>query len=239
MKSEIIDILTKANFDKPFIQYVRDDFPEDFTPLIEQPYQYEFPNNPLVDLSVKERLFTLLYELIPLQEYFSRKNIPAQVFYNSIQDLNFRVNRYFRSHNEYGLSERDALWIRFMYKGEMFDLGSLSFQKFHFSYTEIERTDYDYMPLSEEMKQRFPEGEPVINVHIATDADLRPQKIDESFNLAHDFFTTYFPEHAYTVFVCRTWMLYPPTQDLLPSDSNITAFANRFEIIATNQGDTF
>ncbi|MFA6863726.1 MAG: hypothetical protein WCS11_07550, partial [Dysgonamonadaceae bacterium] len=73
------------------------------------------------------------------------------------------------------------------------------------------------------------------NVHIATDADLRPEKIDESLNLAHDFFSTYFPEHKYTVFTCRTWMIYPPTQEILPPDRNITAFANRFEIIATNQ----
>ncbi|HUI32582.1 MAG TPA: acyltransferase domain-containing protein [Dysgonamonadaceae bacterium] len=235
MKTEIIEIITKANFNKAFIQYIKNEFPADFTPLIEQPYQYEFPNNPLLDLSVKDRLFTLVYELIPLKEYFDSKNIPSQIFYDSIQDLNFRVTRYYDLHGEYGLSERDALWIRFMYKGEMFDLGSLSFQKFHFSYAEIERADYDYMPLSEEMKQRFLEGEPVINVHIATDADLRPEKIDESFDLAHNFFVTYFPEHKYTVFTCRTWMLYPPTQELLPPDSNITSFANRFEIIATNQ----
>ena len=235
MKTEIIEIITKANFNKAFIQYIKNEFPADFTPLIEQPYQYEFPNNPLLDLSVKDRLFTLVYELIPLKEYFDSKNIPSQIFYDSIQDLNFRVTRYYDLHGEYGLSERDALWIRFMYKGEMFDLGSLSFQKFHFSYAEIERADYDYMPLSEEMKQRFLEGEPVINVHIATDADLRPEKIDESLNLAHDFFSTYFPEHKYTVFTCRTWMIYPPTQEILPPDGNITAFANRFEIIATNQ----
>jgi hypothetical protein len=30
-------------------------------------------------------------------------------------------------------------------------------------------------------------------------------------------------------------MIYPPTQDLLPPDSNITSFANRFEIFATNR----
>lgn len=235
MKREIIETITKAKFNKKFIEYISNEFPDDFRPLIKQPYQYDFPDNPLVDLSVNDRLFTLLYELIPLKEYFDSKNIPNQIFYDSIQDLNFRATRYYDLHDEYGLSERDALWIRFMYKGEMFDLGSLSFQKFNFSYAEIERADYDYMPLSEEMKQRFPEGQPVINVHIATDADLRPEKIDESLNLAHDFFTTYFPEHKYTVFTCRTWMLYPPTQEILPPESNITAFANRFEIIATNQ----
>lgn len=235
MKHKIIEILTKTEFNRDFIEYIRREFPEDFTPLIEQPYQYDFPDNPLVDLSLKDRLFTLLYELIPLKENFDKRKIPSSIFYDSIQDLNFRIKRYYDTYNEYGMSERDALWLRFIYKGEMFDLGSLRFQKFHFSNAEIERTDYDYMPLSDEMKQRFPEGVPIINVHITTDADLRTEKIDDSFQMAHEFFTTYFPEHNYTAFTCRTWMIYPPTQELLPPESNITSFANRFEIFASNQ----
>lgn len=235
MKQQIVEIITKAKFDKDFIEYISKEFPKGFTPSIKEPYQYDFPDNPLVNLSLNDRLFTLLYELIPLKKTFDEKSIPNAIFYDSIQDLDFRINRYYSLHNEYGLSERDALWLRFIYKFEMFDLGSLRFQKFHFSYAEIERDDYDYMPLSDEMKQRFPEGKPVINVHITTDADLRPKKIDESFQQAHKFFTTYFPEHKYSVFTCRTWMLYTPTQEILPPDSNITAFANRFEIIATNQ----
>ena len=235
MKSEIIDTITKANFDKDFVEYIRSEFPEEFTPLIKEPYQYEFPDNPLLDLSVKDLLFTLLYELIPLKDFFDKKNIPNNIFYDSIQDLSFRINRFYESNDEYGLSERDALWLRFIYKGEIFDLGSLRFQKFHFSYAEIERQDYDFMPLSDDMKKRFPEGGPVVNVHITTDADLRPDKIKKSFKLARTFFENYFPEHNYSVFTCRTWMLYPPTQEILPPDSNITAFANLFEIIATNQ----
>ncbi len=235
MKHKIIEIITEAKFNKNFIGYIEREFPKNFTPLIEQPYQYDFPDNPLVDLSVRDRLFTLLYELIPLKGYFDHKNIPNTIFYDSIQDLNFRICRYHNSYKEYGISARDALWLRFIYKGEIFDLGSLRFQKFHFSYAEIERADYDYMPLSDEMKQRFPEGMPIINVHITTDADLRPEKIDRSFQLAHEFFTTHFPDHNYTGFTCRTWMLYRPTQELLPPNSNITSFANRFEIFATNQ----
>ena len=235
MKTEITEILTKAHFSKGFIEYIETEFPEDYIPLIDQPYQYEFPDNPLVDLSVKERLFLSVYELITLKAFFDNKEIPNHLFYDSIHDLSYRIERYNSTYGEYGLSSRDALWLRFMYKGEMFDLGSLRFQKFHFSYPEIERQDYDYMPLSDEMKDRFPEGEPIINVHIMKDADLSPTKLDESFELAHKFFTTYFPEHKYTAFTCRTWMLYPPTQEILPPDSNITAFANRFEIIATNK----
>ena len=235
MKNKIIETLTKAHFTKDFIEYIRSEFPDDFTPLIEEPYQYDFPDNPLLDLSVKDKVFTLIYELIPLKNIFDSRDIPDRIFYDSLDDISYRINRYYEINGIYGVTDRDTLWLRFIYKGEIFDLGSLRFQKFHFSNAEIERQDYDYMPFSDEMKRRFPEGEPIINVHIQTDADLRPEKIDESFKLAHDFFTTYFPEHIYTVFTCRTWMLYPPTQDILPPDSNITSFANRFEIIATNQ----
>lgn len=235
MKTKIVEILTKAHFNKEFVEYIKNEFPEDFTPLIEQPYQYDFPDNPLLDLSKEELLHTLMYELIPLKDFFDSRNIPDTIFYDSLDDINFRINRYYNTLGKYGVTDRDVLWLRFIYKGEIFDLGSLRFQKFDFTNEEIERQGYDYMPFSDEMKRRFPEGEPVINVHIQTDADLRPEKIDESFELAHEFFTTYFPEHNYSVFTCRTWMLYPPTQDILPPESNITAFAKRFEIIATNQ----
>ena len=235
MKKKIIEIVTNARFNNKFVEYIRSEFPEDFAPLIAEPYQYDFPDNPLLDLSNRDRLFTLLYELIPLKSFFDSKNIPNNIFYDSLDDLNFRINRYYDTNDEYGVTERDVLWLRFIYKGEIFDLGSLRFQKFHFSYAEIERAGYDYMPLSDYMKKRFPEGVPIINVHIQTNTDLQPEKIEESFEMAHDFFTTYFPEHKYTFFTCRTWMLYPPTQDILPTNSNITAFANRFDIIATNQ----
>ena len=235
MKVEIVKILTKAHFNQELVDYISAEFPEDYTPLIDHPYQYDFPDNPLVEMSVKDRLFLLVHELVSLKKLFDDKNIPPSIYYDSIQDLNFRINRYYNTHSEYGVSERDAFWLRFMYKGEMFDLGSLRFQKFHFSYEEIERQDYDYMPLSDEMKKRFPEGEPIINVHITTDADLRPEKIDASFKMAYSFFETYFPEHKYSVFTCRTWMLYRPTQKILPPDSNIIKFANRYEIIATNE----
>ena len=84
--------------------------------------------------------------MILLNKHFDSKNIPTNLFYDSLQDLNFRIFRYYHTHNEYGVSQRDVLWLRFSYKGELLDLGSLRFQKFHFSFAEIERAEYDYMP---------------------------------------------------------------------------------------------
>ena len=64
MKAEIIKILTDAHFNKGFVEYIKNKFPEDYTPLVEQPYRYDFPENPLVDMLVRERLFLLVYDSI-------------------------------------------------------------------------------------------------------------------------------------------------------------------------------
>src|SRR5690625_7851235 len=65
-------------------------------------------------------------------------------------------------------------------------------------------------------------------------ANITPEKVTASFKQAVQFFEEYFLEHDYDVFVCRTWLLYEPLQDLLSETSNITSFAKRFTIIAKN-----
>lgn len=235
MKTEIIDIISRANFNTELVKHISDEFPVDFIPLIDDPFQYDFPDNPLMDLSERELLFTLLYELIPLKELYNNKNIPNYIFYDTLDDINFHSSNYFNSYGKYSINKEDLPWLSFIYKCEIFDLGSLRFQKSRLSYEDFERPSSDYMPLSVTTKKRFKEGEPIIKVHIQKNANLHPDKIKKSFQLANDFFTTFFPEHNYNIFTCRSWMLFSPTQDLLPSDSKIKAFADYFEIIATNQ----
>ena len=46
MKHKIVEIITKANFNRDFVEYIIKEFPQHFIPLIEQPYRYDFPNNP-------------------------------------------------------------------------------------------------------------------------------------------------------------------------------------------------
>ncbi|MDE8039416.1 hypothetical protein PT110_09635, partial [Erysipelothrix rhusiopathiae] len=41
------------------------------------------------------------------------------------QDLNYRIERYHKSNDHYGLSDSDVIWLRFMFRFEMFELGSL------------------------------------------------------------------------------------------------------------------
>lgn len=234
-KEKIISILKQAKFSAQLIAYVEKKYPNHYRTKFYQPYHMDYLDNPVMALSPQERFEESLAQLIPLKEYYRSKGIPLNHFYESIYDLSYRLERYYNNHGTYGLSDWDIRWLSSLYKAQIFDLGSLRFQMTGFSNKEIERSGYQYMPLDPKWKKRFPQGSPVINIHILKDTDFRPVQVDESFRLAQEFFQQYFPEHDYDIFICRTWLLYGPTRDILGQNSNIASFSKRFEIIADNQ----
>src|SRR5690625_7818767 len=103
----------------------------------------------------------------------------------------------------YGLSERDIRWLSPLYRADIFDLGSLRFEISNFSYDEIVRSDYEYMPLNQKWKNRFPEGTPVITIHILKDTEFRPDKFNQDLAEALNFFERYVSKHTYDAFVYR------------------------------------
>lgn len=234
-KKNIIHILKQSKFTSDFICYVDHNFPDNYEKMFNNPYNIHYLKNPIMDLDPEKRLIESLTQLIPLRTYYKNKGIPLNHLYESVYDLSYRLERYYKSHDVYGLSDRDVRWLSPLYKAEIFDLGSLRFEISSFSYQEIERSDYQYMALSQRWKDRFPEGTPIITIHILKDTDFRSEKIDESFNKAIHFFGEYFEEHDYEIFVCRTWLLYGSTREILGENSNIASFSKRFEIIAENK----
>lgn len=198
------------------------------------PYPTHYLNSPLLHVNDEHRALETLARLVGLQSFYTSKKIPIHYFYQSLYDLNYRLVRYFDQHKIYGLSQKDIRWLTPLFNGEIFDLCSLRFQLSYFDVHEIERSGYDAMVLSKPWKEYLPQNTPIITIHILKDADLRPHKVEESLRLAKSFFKAYFNDHLYEVLVCRTWMLYEPTSELLPSSSNIVQFAKRFKIIAKN-----
>ena len=81
------------------------------------------------------------------------------------------------------------------------------------------------------IKERLPEGRPVLNAHIQKGADLSPEKVTESFSLARTFFREYFTEMQFDAFVCFSWLLDPFLGRILPVESRIVRFGSIFEII--------
>lgn len=235
MKKNILNILNKSNFLEKFISYVKEEFPENYEKLFDKPYHNDYSENPILELGMPERINESLAQLINLKEFYENKDIPLFYFYENLSDLNYRLSRYYKNYGVFGLSDWDLRWLGSLYKAEIFNLGSLRFQISYFSNKEIERSGYQYMPLDDKWKRRFPEGTPIITIHILENADFRPDEIDKSFNLARNFFNKYFKEHRYEIFICRTWLLYGPTQDILGENSNIASFSKKFKIIAENK----
>lgn len=233
-KSSLINILKQSKFSSEFISYTNDSLPSDYKKMFRNPFEEDYLDNPMMNLDPKQRLNEALTQLICLKNYYINNDISLSYFYDSIYDLSYRLERYYKNHGIYGLSDHDVRWLTPLFRANIFDLGSLRFEISGFSNQEIERSGYQCMPLSQKWKSQFPEGTPIITIHILKDTDFRPEKLDESFRIAVAFFGKHFPNHNYNVFVCRTWLLYGPTGYLLGKDSNIVSFSKRFEIIAEN-----
>lgn len=68
----------------------------------------------------------------------------------------------------------------------------------------------------------------IVAVHIPSGADLSEEALNQSFDLAKDFFR----EHGTEVkaFACTSWLLSPALKELLRPDSGILRFQSRFSV---------
>lgn len=183
---------------------------------------------------MEKRLIEVKKRLLIMKGYYKDRGIPDKYYDQSLSDLYYRYRRFEAQNGYHGLSEWDIFWLEDVFNAKFFDIGVLRFQIFKMDYTLIERQDYDYMPLSEEVKLRFPQGQYYINIHINKGADLSVCLVEESLNEARVFFKTYFQDYHFQYFICRTWLLDESLEALLPPESKILRFRNRFEILARN-----
>jgi len=80
---------------------------------------------------------------------------------------------------------------------------------------------------------KTPDNKNEIAVHIPSDANMEPAKIDESFNNLKVFLNKYYPDYKYERICLTCWMLSPCLSRLLPKESKIIQFQNRFNVIDT------
>lgn len=81
------------------------------------------------------------------------------------------------------------------------------------------------------------EGRPALALHIPSDADLSPHRVDASLTQAEVFFKTYFPDFACENYTCDSWLLSPALRPLLGPDSHIRSFQTRFRILRERPED--
>lgn len=183
------------------------------------------------DYSDSERLSKAIYSLESLYDFYQEKEISDEIFYATLSDLKYRVDRYYKNNQCYGLSAHDMKWLTQIYRAETFKIKALKFRLYPFDYEEIERSGNDALELSNEDKQIYKNGLESVYIHIEEGANLSPQSVDESLKVAKYFFDATFKERNFKLFVCRSWLMYPGLVSILKEDSNIIKFQKRFKII--------
>lgn len=83
-------------------------------------------------------------------------------------------------------------------------------------------------------------GNPVLSVHIPSDAVLSRKELDRSYALAGDVFTgnsVLCPWGPPKAVLCGSWLLSPALERLLPEESGIRRFAGDYERFFTDEDD--
>lgn len=206
--------------------------------LAQTAYQGEDLRFPLCNCLPLTRLAVVTWLLKGKFQDYRKRGIPENVILDTFRDVPLRAELYRKKTGEAGISEEDVIWFRHIMNENIFRIGSLQYQPFSMVYLDQETIGEPYMTFSAEQKQILPVGAPVLNCHIPVGADLSDAAVSASLDEARRFFAACFPAVAFRVFLCYSWLLYPPMTGQLPARSHIRQFASRFSIIgACNDPD--
>lgn len=156
-----------------------------------------------------EMLDIAMTRTLPIYE---RKGIPEEIFTESMKFCTRAIRDYRKAYGRFRF-EREWWFPRQLCPLE-FRVGVL---------------EYEYVETPEE---RY------ISVHIPSDADFSPVKVDESLRDFDDFCGCFCPEWRGLRKKCISWMMVPALGQLLKSDSNIMSFQNRFQITGVDPDAT-
>lgn len=175
------------------------------------------------------RLAVVTYLLLRKYDEYKVKGTPDKIIFDTFRDVSLRAELYYEKTGKVGISKGDVIWFRHIMNIGIFKIGSLQFQPFEMIYLDEETIGEPYLTFTKKQKEKLPDGAPVINCHIQQGADLSHEAVEESFQSARHFFSTYFPT-KYKAFLCYSWLLYPPMVKCLSHKTNIKQFADRFTI---------
>ncbi|MFJ2742147.1 acyltransferase domain-containing protein [Streptomyces sp. NPDC087440] len=144
----------------------------------------------------------------------------------TLADLGRNMAVHRRRHGEGGLSVPD--WIRLHFRGEIFQLGRLQFQR-----TEVLGRAGACL---EEAGRPGRTGDPCLSIHVPDfSGPLSPRACAASLARARAFFPRHFPGERYEIAVCESWLLDPQLRDRLPEGSRILRFQDLFERIVPRE----
>ena len=155
-------------------------------------------------------------------ELYKKLGIPRLIYTDTMKMFSRFVHEHFETYGFHGF-DRD-FWIYRVLSASLFRLGTLEF--------EMGRC------MNNMLMDYASDGEKIISVHIPSDANMTRKNLDTSYEMAHHFFNTYFPDYKDKIFCCRTWLLDPVLKELLPPGSKILEFQSDYKVINTSLEDS-
>lgn len=135
-------------------------------------------------------------------------------------------------YREKGISDRiyfDTMKCFTRFLGECRErTGTVVFDRGWWTYRQVSMTLFRIGELEYEMC--LFRGEKAISIHIPSDADFCPEKVQESLEQAGEFFRKIYPDFADVKYFCESWLLSPRLGTLMKEGSNIRKFQNLFQI---------
>ncbi|MEU8888291.1 acyltransferase domain-containing protein [Streptomyces sp. NPDC048442] len=149
--------------------------------------------------------------------------IPEEVSRRTLADLGRNMAVHRRREGTGGLLV--PYWIRLHFRGEIYQLGRLQFQR-----TVIRGRAAASLA---EAGRPGEADDPCLSIHIPDfSGPLSPTACEESLAAARAFFPRHFPEEGHRVAVCESWLLDPRLRACLSGRSRIVRFQDLFERVA-------
>ena len=137
------------------------------------------------------------------------------LYRDAMRDLKYKMEETWQVYGVWGVY--CGPWLSSLLQMKCFCLGRLQFE-LRPSPFSLELAGYALRP-----------GEPVVNIHIPSFGKLAYADVVDAYGRAASFFGDRFPGGA-VWFHCKTWILYPPVNRLLP-DGNLKRFSGDFQVV--------
>ncbi|GAB2598350.1 hypothetical protein GCM10027269_62270 [Kribbella endophytica] len=158
------------------------------------------------------------------------RGISDEISWRTLTDLGRALANHRYWHGGGGLDAELTTWLTLHFRGEIYQLGRLQFQRVRLGQRTGRAVSAAGLP--------FGPGDPALSVHVpAYCGPLGAEACSRSFTAARVFFDRHFPGRTYGVAVCRSWLLDEQLGDYLPADANILQFQRRFHAVYQPEPD--
>ncbi len=93
-------------------------------------YLGECTDYPIVMCNPLDRAVILCCCLEAVYARYKSAGLPEEIIRSTFSDISLRLDIYQKKHGKVGLSKEDVIWFRHIWNCEMFQIGSLQYQKF-------------------------------------------------------------------------------------------------------------